>query len=62
MTFRKTSRWKRQQAKMVVRSARKPIFRHRVMRGMDNVRGGPRYNLGNRRDTRLMNRRSKRKR
>jgi hypothetical protein len=46
---------------MLVRSAKKPIFRHRVMRGMDTVRGGPRYNLGNRRDTRLMNRHKRKK-
>jgi hypothetical protein len=61
VSFRKTSRWKRQQTKMVARSAKKTIFRHRVMRGMDTVRGGPRYNLGNRRNMRLMNKHKRKK-
>ena len=63
MSVRKiSSAWKRKQAKKVVRRAKSPLFRSRAMKGMDNVRGGPRFNLGNRSGTRLMNRRSKKKR
>lgn len=56
-----SSAWKRKQAKKVVRRAKGPLFRNRVMKGMDNVRGGPRFNLGNRSDARSMKKRSKKK-
>jgi len=56
-----TSSWKRKQVKKVVKTAKAPLFRNRVMRGMDNVRGGPRFNLKNRSDTRQMNKHSKKK-
>jgi hypothetical protein len=53
--------WKRKQAKKVVKAAKAPLYRNRVMKGMDNVRGGPRFNLKNRSDTRSMNKKSKKK-
>ena len=43
------------------RRAKGPLFRNRVMKGMDNVRGGPRFNLGNRSGTRLMKKHSKKR-
>ena len=62
MSVRKiSSAWKRKQVKKVARRAKGPIFRSRVMKGMDNVRGGPRFNLANRSSTRLMKKRSKTK-
>ena len=55
------SAWKRKQANKVVKVARAPLFRNRVMKGMDNVRGGPRFNLKNRAGTSQMNKHSKKK-
>ena len=46
--------WKRKQTKKVVKSAKVPLFRNRVMKGMDNVRGGPKFNLKNRAGARQM--------
>jgi hypothetical protein len=53
-----SSGWKRKQVKKVVKRAKSPLFRNSVMKGMDNVRGGPRFNLSNRSDTRIMNKHS----
>jgi len=54
------SAWKRKQIRKVVKSAKAPLFRNRVMKSMDNVRG-PRFNSFNRSDTRKMNKNSKKK-
>ncbi|MGA3059248.1 MAG: hypothetical protein ABSD92_02645 [Candidatus Bathyarchaeia archaeon] len=60
MSVRKiSSAWKRKQVKKAVKRAKSPLFRNRVMKGMDNVRGGPRFNLANRSGTRLRNKHSK---
>ncbi len=56
------SGWKRKQVKKVVKAAKIPLFRSRVTKGMDNVRGGPRFSNANRSGTRLMNKHSKKKR
>jgi hypothetical protein len=62
MSVRKiSSAWKRKQVKKVVKKAKSPMFRNRVAKGMDNVRGGPRFNLANRSGTRSINKRSKKK-
>lgn len=53
--------WQRKQVKKVVKRAKIPIFKNKVMKGMDNVRGGPRFNLSNRSETRRMDRKSKKK-
>lgn len=55
------SGWKRKQVKKVVKAAKAPLFRNRVMKGMDNVRGGPKFNLKNRAGTRQMDRHIKKK-
>ena len=62
MSIRKiASGWKRKQVKKVVKEAKAPLFRNRVMKGLDNVRGGPKFNLKNRAGIRQMNRPSKKK-
>lgn len=53
--------WRRKQAKRVAKTAKSPLFRYQVAKGMDNVRGGPKYSLGNRSYTRRMSQRSNRK-
>ena len=53
------SGWKRGQVKKVVKAAKTPIFRNRVMKSMDNLRGGPKFNLKNRAGIIQMNRHSK---
>jgi hypothetical protein len=55
------SGWKRKKIKKVVKAAKAPLFRTMAMKGMDNVRGGPKFNLKNRAGTRQMNRHSKKK-
>ena len=42
-----TGAWKRKQAKKVVKKANRPLWRYKVDRGIDNVRGEPRFNLTN---------------
>ena len=60
MSFKRVSSvWRRKQIKKVIKRAKIPMFRNRVMKGMDNVRGGTKYNLGNRSAMRLMKRHSK---
>jgi hypothetical protein len=62
MSVRKiSSAWKRKQAKKVARNTSRLIFRYKVRKAMPNARFGPRFNLGNRSDTRLMNRRPKKR-
>jgi replication initiation and membrane attachment protein DnaB len=55
------SSWKRKQVKKVVKASKAPLFRNRVMKGMDNVRGGSKFNLKNRAGTRQINKPSKKK-
>ena len=56
-----SSSWKRKQVKNVIRKSKGPIFRYRVMKGLDNVRGGPLFKTENRSGTRLMKKQSKKK-
>jgi hypothetical protein len=57
-----TGKWRRKQAKAVVKKAKNPLFKtSAAVNGMDNVRSGPRYNLGNRNYNRQMSQRSKRR-
>ena len=53
--------WRRKRAKKAVKSAKAPLFRYHALRGMDNVRGGPRFNLRNRSKTRFMLKSARRK-
>jgi hypothetical protein len=62
MNIRKVSNaWRRKQAKKAVKRAKIPMFRNRVTKVMDNVRGGTKYTLGNRSAIRLMKKNSKKK-
>lgn len=58
---KKSGAWKRKQAKKIVRRAKTPMFRNRIMKGMDNAHGGPRFNLANCSGTKLMKKQSKKK-